>query len=115
MDFEKYTVDLNAKCVCGCMEGDRIHKIYRFPNDYGTSVVSAPRADKAARGTFRLYVLHYESPAPEHAYEIDRDTPLTDDYLVCAGWGEVESYLQKIQELPVQHEHSYHCQCGSGG
>jgi hypothetical protein len=82
MDFERYAVELNPKCVCGCMEGGSIHKIFRFPNDYGASVVSAPKADLTARGTFRLYVLHFESPPPELDYEIARDTGLTGDYLV---------------------------------
>lgn len=109
LDFDRYIVDLNAKCVCGCMEGDRIHNIYRFPNDYGASVVSAPRADKAAQGTFRVYVLHYETPAPEHAYEIDRDTPITDDYLVCRGWEEVEECLRRVHDLPPAEERHGHC------
>jgi hypothetical protein len=101
MDFERYTVDLNARCVGGCMEGDRIHKIFRFPNDYGAYVVSAPRADPVAKGTFRLYVLHFESPPPKHDYEIARDTGLTDDYLVCQDWAEAEGWLQKVYEPPV--------------
>ena len=109
MDFDGYKVDLNARCVCGCMEGDRIHDIYRFPNDYGASVVSAPRADKAARGTFRIYILHYDSPAPEHSYEIDRGTPLTDDYMVCSGHDEVMELLQKVWDLPSSDERRGHC------
>ena len=43
MSYERYEIDLNAKCVCGCMEGNRLHKIYRFPNNYGASVVSGPK------------------------------------------------------------------------
>jgi hypothetical protein len=100
MDYDKYKVDLNARCVCGCMEGDRVHDIYRFPNDYGASVVSAPKADKAARGTFRVYILHYESPAPEHSYEIVRDTPITDDIAVCHGQDEVLELLERVWDLP---------------
>ncbi|KQM12374.1 hypothetical protein AOA80_02185 [Methanomassiliicoccales archaeon RumEn M1] len=113
MEFDEYKVDLNAKCVCGCMEGDRIHDIYRFPNDYGASVVSAPKADKAARGTFRVYILRYDSPAPEHSYEIAKDTPLTDDYVVCNGQGEVMELLRKVWDLPrAEDGHGHgHCQC----
>ncbi len=105
MDFEKFTVDLNARCVCGCMEGDRIHKIYRFPNDYGASVVSGPKADPDARGKFRMFVLHYESDPPENAYDIDRDTLITDDFLTCNDWDEVEVQLQRVYDLERQ-EHS---------
>lgn len=110
MDFEQYIVDLNAKCVCGCMEGDRIHKIYRFPNDYGASIVSAPKADQGARGTFRLYILHYETPGPEHAYEIARDTPLTNDFIVCRDWNDSMAWLAKIYALqPSGEDHHSHC------
>lgn len=91
------------------MEGDRIHKIYRFPNDYGASVVSAPKADKEAAGTFRMYILHFESPAPEHAYEIDRETPLTDDFLVLRSWDTVEEWLRKVYELPPGSGQIPHC------
>jgi hypothetical protein len=108
MDLESYTVDLNAKCVCGCMEGDRIHKIYRFPNDYGASVVSAPRADPSTRGTFRLYVLHFDSPAPEHDYEIARDTPLTADHIVCQDWSDAERWLEKVLALPPCGDSCHH-------
>jgi hypothetical protein len=109
MNFEKYTVDLNARCVCGCMEGDRIHKIYRFPNDFGASVVSAPRADPAVRGTFRLYILHYESPAPEHEYEIARDTGLTNDHIVCRDWTEAEAWMEKVFALEPAACGHHHC------
>jgi hypothetical protein len=108
MDFERFIIDLNAKCLCGCMEGDRIHKIYRFPNDYGASVVSAPKADLEARGTFRLYVLHYESPAPEHECEIVRDSDLTDDHIVCRDWNDAERWLRRVYDLaPGRHSHCH--------
>lgn len=109
MDLRLYEIDLNARCVCGCMEGDRIHKIYRFPNDYGASVVSAPKADVPARGTFRLYVLHYDSPAPEHDYEIDRGTPLTEDHIICQDWSDAENWLRKVFELVPSDDHPPHC------
>jgi hypothetical protein len=101
MDFEGYTIDLNAKCVCGCMEGDRIHKIYRFPNGYGASVVSSPKALKGAKPGFRMYVLHYDAPAPDHSYCIEKDTPVTDDFLDCRDWNEVEQKLRLVFDLPA--------------
>ena len=113
MDFDEYKVDLNARCVCGCMEGDRIHDIYRFPNDYGASVVSAPKADKAASGTFRVFILHYDSPAPEHSYEIVKDTPITDDYAICNSQAEVLELLGKVWDLSKADDGHGHgrCQC----
>lgn len=100
MDFDKYKVDLNAKCVCGCMDGQRIHNIYRFPNDYGASVISSPRALQGAKPGFRIYVLRYETPAPEHTYSILRNTPLAKDFLDCADWDEVDVQLENVFALP---------------
>ncbi len=74
--FARYEIDLNAKCVCGCMEGDRVHKIYRFPNDYGASVVSG-RKENGRVGQYRMFVLHFESPAPEHCWEVTSDNPVS--------------------------------------
>ena len=74
--MEQYEIDLNAKCVCGCMEGNRIHKIYRFPNDMGASVVSGPKGASGA-GRYRMFVLRFLSDPPENSWEIACDTPLT--------------------------------------
>lgn len=90
------------------MDGARIHNIYRFPNDYGVSVVSAPRADREARGTYRAYILRYEEPAPDHSYEIVRDTPLTDDYVICQGWDDIDILLQRVHDLSAHDGHRGH-------
>jgi hypothetical protein len=99
MDFEKYTIDLNAKCTCGCMEGKRIHKIYRFPNGYGASVVANPKKPGFETGGYRLLVIHFESGPPENAYCVDTSTPITDDVLECREWMNVEEGLEKIMAL----------------
>ena len=99
--FARYEIDLNAKCVCGCMEGDRVHKIYRFPNDYGASVVSGRKVDGRV-GQYRMFVLHFESPAPEHCWEVTSDNPVSagTDTLECGDWDQVETVLQRIFSLP---------------
>ena len=109
--YEKYEIDLNAKCVCGCMEGDRIHKIYRFPNDYGASVVSGRKELDGKMGSYRMYVLRFDSPPPEHCWEIDTDTPITDDTVEADTWMDIEAVLQRIIELP---KHECHGSCGHG-
>jgi hypothetical protein len=113
MDFTRYEIDLNAKCVCGCMEGNRVHKIYRFPNDMGASVVSGSKK-AGGGGKFRMYVLRFLSGPPENAWEIACDTPLTDDTIDCSSWEEVESVLHKVIHLPVPGEHVrlHSCMCG---
>jgi hypothetical protein len=99
--FVRFEIDLNAKCVCGCMEGDRVHKIYRFPNDYGASVVSGRKVDGKV-GQYRMFVLHFESPAPEHCWEISSDNPVSGgaDTLELRDWVEVEAVLERIFALP---------------
>lgn len=97
MDFEKYIVDLNAKGVCRCMDGRPIQKIYRFPNDYGALVLPGP---EGAGPELRVYVLRYETPAPENRYSIMTNTSLAAKFLECADWDEVEAQLRKVCELP---------------
>ncbi|MCE5296488.1 MAG: hypothetical protein LLG16_05220 [Euryarchaeota archaeon] len=99
-DFARYEIDLNAKCVCGCMEGNRIHKIYRFPNDYGASVVNNPKGLLMFTGNFRMFVLRFNSPPPENAWEVAEDTGLTDGTIECKDWEEVETTLGRIMSLP---------------
>ena len=99
MDFERYTIDLNAKCTCGCMEGKRIHKIYRFPNGYGASVVANPKKKGFEAGGFRLLVIHFESGPPENAYRVDTSTPITESVLECRDWDEVLLGLERILAL----------------
>jgi hypothetical protein len=100
MSYESYEIDLNAKCVCGCMDGNRLHKIYRFPNNYGASVVSGPKQRTGNTGNFRMYVLRFESPPPDNCWEIATDTPVSDGVLECADWAQVEEYLSKVNAMP---------------
>ncbi|MFA5314234.1 MAG: hypothetical protein WC375_13110, partial [Methanomassiliicoccales archaeon] len=100
VDFARYEIDLNAKCVCGCMEGNRIHKIYRFPNDYGASVVNNPKGLLMFTGNFRMFVLRFNSPSPENAWEVAEDTGLTDGTIECKDWEEVERTLGRVMSLP---------------
>jgi hypothetical protein len=98
--FERFEIDLNAKCVCGCMEGNRIHKIYRFSNHYGASAVSGPKQKNSGEGNFRIYVLRFEAPPPDNCWEIAQDTPITDDTVECEDWTQVEKVLLRIMALP---------------
>jgi hypothetical protein len=110
MGYERYEIDLNAKCVCGCMEGNRLHKIYRFPNNYGASVVSGPKQRSGGMGNFRMYVLRFESSPPDNCWELAKDTPITDDVVECDDWKQVEASLSKVFELPTSAV-SDECHC----
>jgi hypothetical protein len=111
MEYQSYEIDLNARCVCGCMDGNRLHKIYRFPNNYGASVVSGPKQKAGGIGNFRMYVLRFESSPPDNCWELAKDTPITDDVIECNDWAEVESSLFEVFELPVSPvSDAHHCQ-----
>lgn len=101
MSYEQFEIDLNAKCVCGCMEGNRLHKIYRFPNNYGASVVSGPKQRTGSMGNFRMYVLRFESSPPDNCWELAKDTPVTDDVVECDDWPQVEMSLSRVFNLPI--------------
>jgi len=96
MEFEEYVVDLNADCICGCMYGDRFHKIYHFPNDYGASVVSNPKKDGFAEKGYRILLIRFSSPTD---YAIVT-TPIFDsNVLECDTWEQTTASLGKIKNL----------------
>lgn len=101
MKFDEYVIDLNADCTCGCMKGDRFHNIYRFPNNHGASVVSSPKNDTKNRGGYRVMLIRYDSPAPEHMWTLDDDSPLGDSIIDCKNWEAVLVFLRKLFDLPV--------------
>lgn len=84
-------MDLNAKCTCGCMEGKRIHKIFRFPNGMGASVVATPKSEGFEEGAFRILVIRFNEPAPDNSYCVE------DEVLECPDWGQVEEGLREIR------------------
>ena len=97
MDFAKYEIDLNAKCTCGCMEGKRIHKIYRFPNEVGASVVATPKSEGFKEGGFRILIIHFENPAPDNSYCVE------DEVMECDDWRKVEEGLLELSRRPMGH------------
>ncbi len=96
MDFEKFVVDLNARCVCGCMDGNRFHKIYRFPNDLGASVVSNPKSAGHNPGGYMVLLIKFITPLPENEYIIEMEQPIEGLEVECRDWSEVESSLAKL-------------------
>jgi hypothetical protein len=101
MEFDEYVVDLNADCPCGCMDGDRFHNIYRFPNDFGASVVSIPRNEAEKYGGFRVMLIRFEHFEAEHLWKIDDDNPLFATIFDRNNWSDVLMCLRRIYELPT--------------
>jgi len=96
MEYEEFIVDLNADCVCGCMDGDRFHKIFRFPNGYGASVVATPKKEGFAKGGYRILILKFSSDTD---YKIVTMPVFDSGVLECGSWEQTVSSLGKIKDL----------------
>ena len=98
MKFEEYVVDLNADCKCGCMEGDRFHKIFRFPNGYGASVVNNPKLKGFSNEGYRILPIRFTG-------EEDFVTVILPDFeqkdLDCGSWKEAVDSLTRIKDIRV--------------
>jgi len=98
MEFDEYVVDLNADCMCGCMEGDRFHKIFHFPNDYGASVVANPKRDGFAKKGYRVMLLRFSGRGPND-YAVVTAPVFDSGVLECDTWEQAVGTLNKIKEL----------------
>ena len=96
MEYEEYIVDLNADCVCGCMDGDRFHKIFHFPNDYGASVVSNPKKGGFASEGYRILLLKFSSATD---YKVVTAPMFDSSILECDTWEQAVGSMKKIKEL----------------
>jgi hypothetical protein len=96
MDFEEYVVDLNADCKCGCMFGDRYHKIFHFPNDYGASVVGLPKKQGVDERGFRILIIKF---IDEMEYRVITEPLFDAGFLECTCWEQTAERLKKIKEL----------------
>jgi hypothetical protein len=96
MEYEEYIVDLNADCVCGCMDGDRFHKIFHFPNDYGASVVANPKKAGFSKKGYRILLLRFSSAAD---YKVVTIPMFDSSVLECDTWEQAVESMKKIKEL----------------
>lgn len=96
--------------------GQGIHKLYRFANNYGASVVKFLLSSNPPVGSYgaesdkwELAVIKYVDTIPtldftlglggEGMFEITYDTPITDDVLGHLTDKEVGNILQEIKDL----------------
>lgn len=73
---------------------DGYHKMYKFDNGYGASVVSNNFSYGGDRGFFEVAVL-------DAAGNITYDTPITGDVLGYLDFDGVAKTLREIQNLPT--------------
>lgn len=57
-DLERFRVDAGYCKACLGMQGGREQRMYRFPNGYGASLISAPRLGGPERWT--IVALHFK-------------------------------------------------------
>lgn len=98
MDIEQFEIDLNARCVCGCMDGGRFHKIYRFENDYGASVVSNPRIEGFVTEGYQLMFLVFDGDD----YEVQEVPGLGPKITNVASWDDALKLLLRLSEKDRQ-------------
>lgn len=78
-------------------------KIYRFPNDYGASVVQSRYSYGGDRGLWELAVVRF-SGEENDSLKIVYDTPVTKDVKGFLTPNEVDSLLDVIESLPSKVE-----------
>ncbi|MCL2142962.1 MAG: hypothetical protein FWH44_01705 [Methanomassiliicoccaceae archaeon] len=96
MEYEEYIVDLNADCVCGCMDGDRFHKIFHFPNGYGASVVANPKKEGFSKKGYRILLIKFSNATD---YTVVTMPVFDSSVLECDTWEQTAESLKKIKEL----------------
>ena len=96
MEYEEYVVDLNADCKCGCMEGDRFHKIFRFPNGYGASVVNNPKLKGFGNEGYRVLTIHFTG---DEDFDIVEMPIFDSDTIDCGSWEEAVRTMTSIKDF----------------
>ncbi|HOE53026.1 MAG TPA: hypothetical protein PKO24_05280 [Methanomassiliicoccales archaeon] len=91
-DLERFRVDLGYCKACLGMQGGREQRIYRFPNGYGASLISAPRLGGPPRWT--VMALRFDGDEYE-AVEVPEVTNGS-----TGDWSASVSALRKLMARP---------------
>ena len=73
-----------------------VHYIFKFENNYGASVVKTDSSYGGDQDLWELAVIRFNS---YDNYELDYDTPITNDVLGYLTNDEVKELLRQIKEL----------------
>ena len=73
-----------------------LQHIYKFPNDYGASVIKTDYSYGGKDGLWELAVYDFSI---DKTGEITYHTPITQDVIGYLAWKKVEEILQEIKEL----------------
>ncbi len=89
MNAEQYLIDTSP-----LLGG--VRKLYRFPNNYGASVVKHPFSYGSKDNLWELAVVKFD----KNEFSLNYDTPITDDVIGFLTYEKVTDILNKISELP---------------
>lgn len=73
-----------------------IHYLFRFPNNYGASVIKFYGSYGYKDDLWELAVIYFYN---SHKYDISYSTPITRDVLGCLTDADVVDALEKISQL----------------
>jgi|TARA_R110000751_G_scaffold260046_1_gene359366 hypothetical protein len=71
---------------------------YRFPNDYGASVVQNAHSYGGEEGFYEIAVLKYHSDNNDD-HTVDYETPVTNDVIGWVHTDDIDKHLAKIESL----------------
>lgn len=94
--FEKYLID---QCERENVNG--IQYVFKFDNGRGASVIKNDFSYGCSKDEWELAVLLFDDEEAPDEYELDYDTPITDDVIGYLDDTEVRNILEEIQKLPM--------------
>ena len=71
--------------------------LFKFPNNYGATVIRHDKSFGGKAGLFELLALEFESD--NHSLKIDQNSVLWDNAIGCLFWEEVIEILEDIKNL----------------
>lgn len=80
---------------------DGVQFIYKFPNNYGASVVQHSFSYGSEHGEQELAVIRFDGP---HEFDLDYTTPITNDVIGYLSWERVEALIDEVEALPEKEE-----------
>lgn len=85
-------------------DGMTAQKIYKFPNNYGASIISGPYVYGGDKGLCELAVIVYNDSSDPDKWTLCYDTPITHDVIGYLIEEETIKILKQISKLPKTKE-----------
>ena len=91
-DFKKDILSIEDMC-------NGVHYVFKFDNGYGASVIKHDYSYGHDMDRWELAVINFWMIDEPNHYDLEYNTPITDDVIGYLTDEEVRNYLQKIKEL----------------